>query len=281
MKLCAFADEASAALAGQIAALKRNGITNLEIRGVNGKNIKDLSSDEVRAVKAALDEAGISVWSIGSPIGKISLADDFDAHIEDFKRILEAANILGARRIRMFSFFPAKGMTNEDIKAAVYERIATLISLTPKYITLCHENEKEIFGENTENCLWLHRTFPRLRAVFDPANFVQCGVDTAKAWEALREYVDYLHIKDAVEDGTVVPAGMGIGNVPMIVGDYLARGGEVMTLEPHLFDFTGLSALENGKSLRLGISAYRDNDEAFDAAVDALKHITSAVSATV
>ena len=273
MKLCAFADEASSALSGQIEALKRNGISLLEIRGVNGKNIKDLSAHEVRAVKAALDEAGISVWSIGSPIGKISLADDFNAHIEDFKRILEAAEILGARRIRMFSFFPVKGMSEDEIKAAVYERIATLISLTPKYITLCHENEKEIFGENTENCLWLHRTFPRLRAVFDPANFVQCGVDTKKAWEALREYVDYLHIKDAVEDGTVVPAGIGIGNVPMIVGDYLARGGDVMTLEPHLFDFTGLSALENGKSVKLGISAYKDNDEAFDAAVSALRAI--------
>ena len=76
-----------------------------------------------------------------------------------------------------------------------------------------------------------------------------------------------------MEDGTVVPAGMGIGNVPMIVGEYLARGGDVMTLEPHLFDFTGLSALENGKSLKLGISAYKDNDEAFDASVAALKAI--------
>jgi hypothetical protein len=46
-----------------------------------------------------------------------------------------------------------------------------------------------------------------------------------------------------------------------------------MTLEPHLFDFTGLSALENGKSVKLGISAYKDNDEAFDAAVAALKAI--------
>lgn len=273
MRLCAFADEASAALSGQIAALKRNGIAQLEIRGVNGKNIKDLSAEEVWEVKSALDEAGISVWSIGSPIGKISLKDDFEAHIEDFKRILEAADILGAGRIRMFSFFPAQGMSEEEIKSAVYERIATLISLTPESVTLCHENEKEIFGENTENCLWLHKTFPRLRAVFDPANFVQCGVDTAKAWEALKGYVDYLHIKDAVEDGTVVPAGMGIGNVPMIVGEYLARGGDVMTLEPHLFDFTGLSALENGKSVKLGISAYKDNDEAFDAAVNALKGI--------
>ena len=273
MRLCAFADEASSALSGQITALKRNGISHLEIRGVNGKNIKELSRAEVKEVKSALDGANISVWSIGSPIGKISLADDFHAHTEDFKRILEAADVLGAKRIRMFSFFPVKGMSEQTVRDSVCERIDTLLSLTPEEITLCHENEKEIFGENTENCLFLHRTFPRLRAVFDPANFIQCGVDTEAAWKALRDYVDYLHIKDAVQDGTVVPAGMGIGNVPMIVGDYLARGGDMMTLEPHLFDFTGLSALENGKSVKLGISAYKDNDEAFDAAVAALKAI--------
>ena len=141
MKLCAFADEASSELSGQIAALKRNGISSLEIRGVNGKNIKDLSRDEVKEVKRILDGEGISVWSIGSPIGKISLADDFHAHTEDFKRILEASDILGAKRIRMFSFFPVAGMSEEAVKDAVYERISTLLSLSSVYVPLCHENE--------------------------------------------------------------------------------------------------------------------------------------------
>jgi sugar phosphate isomerase/epimerase len=275
MKLCAFADEASEALSGQIAALHRNGISLLEIRGVNGKNIKDVSRSEAKEIRSVLDSEGIAVWSIGSPIGKISLADDFEAHKDDFKRLLETAEILGADKIRMFSFFPVKGMEERALKDAVYERISALLSLTPDSVTLCHENEKEIFGENAENCLWLHETFPRLKAVFDPANFVQCGVDTKKAWEKLRGYTEYLHIKDAVMDGTVVPAGMGLGNVPDIVEEYLAKGGEVMTLEPHLFAFTGLSALENGASVKFGISAYRNNDDAFDAAANALKKILS------
>ena len=275
MKLCAFADEASAMLSGQVAALRRNDISLLEIRGVNGKNIKDISVEEAKDIKNILDSEGISVWSIGSPIGKISLSDDFEAHKDDFKRILEISDILGADKIRMFSFFPLKGMSETALKEAVYERISALLALTPSSITLCHENEKDIFGENAENCLWLHETFPALRAVFDPANFVQCGVDTKKAWEKLHGYTEYLHIKDAVSDGTVVPAGKGNGNLPYIIEQYLAQGGNVMTLEPHLFAFTGLSALENGASVKFGISAYRNNDEAFDAAVFALKNILS------
>ena len=47
-KLCAFADESSSAMAGQIAALKRNDIPYLEIRGVDGENIKDISLDKAK-----------------------------------------------------------------------------------------------------------------------------------------------------------------------------------------------------------------------------------------
>lgn len=273
MKLCAFADEASASLSGQITALRRNEIPYLEIRGIDGKNIKDVTANEAREIKKRLDDAGISVWSMGSPIGKIEIEGDLAAHFDDFKRILETADIFGAKHIRMFSFFPMKEHDAEKTKELVLTNVEKLLALTPAHITLCHENEKDIFGENAENCLLLHKTFPRLRAVFDPANFVQCGVDTLAAWEMLRDHVEYLHIKDASSDGTVVPAGMGLGNVPHVVSDYLARGGEVMTLEPHLFDFTGLSALENGKSLKHGVSHYRNNDEAFDAAVVALRKI--------
>ena len=112
-----------------------------------------------------------------------------------------------------------------------------------------------------------------MRAVFDPANFIQCNVDTLSAWNMLKPYVDYLHIKDAIADGTVVPAGMGLGNLPAIVKDYLASGKSVMTLEPHLNAFTGLDKLEDGESVKQGFTVYKSNEESFDAAVTALKGI--------
>ena len=39
IRLCAFADEASQSVEGQISALHRNGIELLEVRGINGVNI--------------------------------------------------------------------------------------------------------------------------------------------------------------------------------------------------------------------------------------------------
>ena len=42
MRVYAFADEASAFVAGQIAAMRRNGLNGLEIRNVEGTNVSDL-----------------------------------------------------------------------------------------------------------------------------------------------------------------------------------------------------------------------------------------------
>lgn len=277
MKFCAFADEASVEISGQIAALKRNGFDYLEIRGVDGTNISKITADKAKEVKKMLDDAGLAVWSMGSPIGKHHMEKDFSAHIEDYKRILEYSYILGASRIRMFSFHPIAGEDTATTRERTMEHLAKLVDMTPADRILCHENEKHIYGETAEACLDVLKTFPTIRAVFDPANFVQCGVDTLKAWEMLSPYVDYLHIKDALADGTVVPAGMGAGNVEAIVKMYLANGGEVMTLEPHLQNFVGLSGLENGESVKHMNVQYKDNDESFDAAVTALKAIVEKI----
>ena len=64
IRLCAFSDEASASLSGQIAAMTRNDISMTELRSVEGKNVKDLTPGEAADIKAALDLAGITVWSI-------------------------------------------------------------------------------------------------------------------------------------------------------------------------------------------------------------------------
>ena len=105
MRISAFADEASNSLQGQIEALKRNNIGLLEIRGVDGQNIKEISFEKVKEIKKRIDDNGIKVWSIGSPVGKYKVDDNFKRQIEEFKRLCEYAQYFGAGRIRMFSFF--------------------------------------------------------------------------------------------------------------------------------------------------------------------------------
>ena len=87
IKLCAFADEADDALAGQIKAMQENGIGYLELRTIDQKNVTKFTNDEVKEYKKQLDDAGIKVWSIGSPIGKIKITDDFGAELDLCKQI--------------------------------------------------------------------------------------------------------------------------------------------------------------------------------------------------
>ncbi len=270
VSLCAFADEASPSLDGQIAALKRNGVSFLEIRGVDGRNVSKLSEKEVREVAMRLSDAGIRTFSVGSPIGKIRLDEDFEAHLDTFRRLCEYACILGASRMRIFSFYAAEGKDFD--RDAVFSRLDRLCEAAPRELCLCHENEKSIYGDTPERCVGIFSALPRLRAVFDPANFVQCGVDTLKAWECLHTFVDYIHIKDALHDGTVVPAGKGEGNVARIIGSYLAQGGEFITCEPHLQSFSGLSDLEHGEKTNIADRSLT-NDEAFDLGVSSTKSI--------
>ncbi len=268
-QLAAFADEADGRISGQIEAMKANGVGYLEIRGVDGQNISDITVQKAKEVRKQLDDAGIGVWSLGSPYGKIGINDPFEPHLEKFRHGLELAEILGAKHLRMFSFYVPEGET-ERYKDEVMKRLdGFLLAAKDSGVILCHENEKGIYGDIATRCEELHKAFPQLKAVFDPANFIQCGQDTVEAWEKLSPYVEYMHIKDALADGAVVPAGRGIGNLPYLLEQYR---GTVLTLEPHLSVFDGFDKLEAEEKSKHGY-CYPSPRAAFDAAVDALKEL--------
>ena len=264
-RLAAFADEAGQSLTEQIGAMKKSGVELLEIRTVDGENIADISASKAREIRARLESEGLGVWSLGSPFGKIGIGDDFAPHLDSFRRSLENAHILGAKHIRLFSFYGTGSI------GPVLERLGSFAAAAEgSGIVLCHENEKGIYGDTVAKCLEIHKALPQLKAIFDPANYIQCGQDTREAWELIGPYVEYMHIKDALWDGSVVPAGKGEGQLPWLLSQYR---GEVLTVEPHLSVFEGLSSLEQEQKSRVGQYAYPDPQTAFLAAADALKGI--------
>ena len=271
LTLAAFADEASESTAGQIAAIKRNELTHIEVRNIEKKNSVDLTPTEAKELRKRLDAEGIQIRTIGSPFGKSKLTDDFTPELERFLRMTEIANILGAEKVRIFSFFRNGEMEEERGRELSLKRLQQFVNRAGA-LTLCHENEKGIYGDGWEFCKIICTELPAIKAIFDPSNFVQCGVDTAEAWEQLKEHVEYLHLKDARADGIVVPCGDGIGNVPYILHDFLDRGGRFATLEPHLANFASKKYLEKEEYKTCGY-VYQNTDEAFDAAVIAVKEL--------
>lgn len=273
-RIYAFSDEASADIDEQIKALKRNNLQGMEIRNVDGTNVSDITTQKAKEVKNKLDASGLCVWSVGSPIGKINITDDFSKHLDKFRHTLEIAKTLDSHNIRLFSFYMPKRKNPDDYKSEVIDRLGQFCEAAKEYdIVLCHENEKDIFGDTAERCLQIHKALPDIKGVFDPANFVQCGVDTLNAWELLKDYIFYMHIKDALPIGFVVPAGKGAGNVQKIAREYISLGGCAFTIEPHLAVFKGLKFLERIGEKRQISYKYSDNNTAFDVACESFREL--------
>jgi len=250
----AFADEITPDFDGQLEALKALGIPLLELRGVDGKSFVQLTEEEVDAVKAKLDAAGIGLSSLGSPIGKMDADGDFEAHLQLLDRIMDIGDKLGCKRIRMFSFYPGS-LDREAFEKRVIEWMEILVSKAEaRGFILCHENEKDIYGDSPANEHKLIAHFGgRLKAVLDPGNFAFCKMDPAPAYPLLKEYISYFHIKDADEEGIIVPPGKGVAlleeTIARIAKD---REGQdvILTMEPHLMMFTGLSSLSKLDDIR-------------------------------
>lgn len=269
-----FSDEIDENIKVQFKTLNELGIKFFEVRGVNGKSVADISEDELQELKNQMQLHGITVSSIGSPIGKILITDDFDAHFEKFKWIVHVAQTLGTKYIRMFSFYKPEGTEWAAYRSEILEKLSRMIDYAKEQdVILLHENEKEIYGDTDVRCLDLLQELgcANFRAVFDPANFVQCGVDVRKAYQMLAPYIEYMHIKDARADGSVTPAGMGIGEVPYVLAELKkADYHGFLSLEPHLGSFAGLEHLEPDDAM---LKLEKSSKRTFIIAHNALKGI--------
>lgn len=271
--LSAFADEYDKDVDVQIKMLLENDLKYIEPRFIGEKSIADLSASEARELKVKL--GNLKVSSIGSPLGKINLEEDFEVHLEKAKRVFETANILDTGNVRLFSFYLPKGKSRKECRGEVIEKLGRLIDTAKSFsVTPCHENEAAIYGEAPKDCFDLLQTFNGdLKCVFDMGNFVLDGHDPFAAYELLKNHIQYFHIKDALYEGAVVPPGCGAGCIQEIITDYskACKGDVILTLEPHLQTFDGLNMLV-GKAFDNPYK-YSTKEDAFLDALDRVRKI--------
>ena len=238
--LSGFADEISPDLTEQCEVASDLGLKYIEVRSAWDVNILDLSPDQLATMKKTLRNYGLQVSSIGSPIGKIFIDEDFEPHLDRMRHAAEVAHELDAPYIRIFSFFLRPGDDPAGHRAEVIDRMRALVRVAEEAdLILLHENEKEIYGDVPARCLDLIRSVgsPYLKLAWDPANFVQVGVRPyADGYAKLRPHLEYVQIKDALAaDGTVVPAGRGDGEVAETIRALRHDGFDgFFSLEPHL-----------------------------------------------
>lgn len=282
-----FADEISSEFNKQLSTVTSLGMNYISLRTADGKSVADYTPEEVeKDLLPRLKAAGVGVSSLGSPIGKIAVEDEnaYQDQLEKLERLCRICKLLNCRYIRIFSFFIPEGKDPEQYRDMVINKLKAFEAIARRHdVVLIHENEKEIYGDVADRCLTLLKTVdsPYLRAAFDFANFVQCGEDPVRAWELLHEYVDYIHIKDAVSGSNEnVVCGTGEGHIPELLRRAIKEEGYqgFLTLEPHLVLFDSLQLLEQKAATDVirenkakdGADGYRMQYDALQSILDTL-----------
>jgi 3-dehydroshikimate dehydratase len=251
IRVSAFADEISPDLDEQIAVLQSEHIHYLDLRAAWNTNVLDLSNAQVDEIRRKLDAQRMAVSAIASPIGKVPVDSPFDEHLQRFERAITLAQSFSTPFIRIFSFYPPASAKGDpaDWRDEVLSRLREMTARAGAAgITLLHENEKDIYGDSIARCVDLLMSIDDIhfRAILDPANFIQCGqIPYPDAYEALRPWLRYMHVKDARADGSVVAAGEGAARWPELLQRLRHDGYDgFFSLEPHLAaggQFSGFS----------------------------------------
>ena len=287
IEISGFSDEIASDFQTQLKTVNELGMRYISLRGINDKNIGDYSVEMIKKdVLPRLKQWDIGVSSIGSPIGKIYINDEdaFKKQLTMLKTLCEISQLLNCQYIRIFSFYIPKEDNFDAYKEVVISKLKEFAKIAEQYnIILLHENEKDIFGDIARRCKLIldEVNSPYFKAIFDFANFVQCGEDTQDCYDLLSDDIAYIHIKDAVyKDNFNVLCGTGDGQIESILIQFFESGYQgFLTLEPHLVVFDAIKDLELEHSTEtIQNSAAKDGAEGYKMQYEALLKILSNIN---
>jgi len=230
--LTVIGDEIGPSLNEMLPFCALNGVTRLDMRTVSGRNLLGMSLGEVAEIAGKIDDAGIRVPTFVSPMlkwaapdhevthGQVNFAfDPASCPVEDVLEYgCDVAGVLGATKMRIFSFLRHDGFQPEDL----LQTLERLMDLSGMHVTEMHlENTPvcnlgsiaelaDFFRQLPEMLAIVHdaRILPIL-PLLDISNSYRMGRPPIDADIAiLAPHVKNIHLKDS-HDGKTVPFGDG------------------------------------------------------------------------
>lgn len=221
--LSGFADEAAndKLAVQQFAALAAAGLQHYSIRFIDvGEGIKNsmlLSKGELKTVVKLQQEYGLSVATMGSPIGKVRLLDvddgtnnkyiPFKKYLQtDVKHACEVANTLGTKLLRGFSFYHPAGTAPEDHINQVVDQLGQIADVcAAEGLVFGLEVEANLVGQTGKILAEIHRKVKKtnLVLIFDGANLVCQGMTPDQVFAeylAMKPGLGWIHVKDYRHD---------------------------------------------------------------------------------
>lgn len=255
--IAAITDEFSPTLSEAIPVMTEIGMTGAELRVVNGKNIMDLSDDELKQARQDLERANLPVISIASPLLKCILPDSppldsrFEHDVfaskhtyEDQERLTQhafkLAKFFGARIIRVFSYW--RTIEPSACTGAIIEDLRELADLAKRedlIVGLENEHACNVGTASESKTVLDALDHPNLKLVWDPANALVAGEDPVPYGYGLlpKARIIHVHAKDChMENGKPVwgPLGTRAVRWKEQVASLLADGYQgFLSLETH------------------------------------------------
>lgn len=245
--LSGFADEGAVRKTAleQMTMLAAVGLRYYSIRFVDAgsgvKNVMLLSDEEIAQLKQLHKDYGVSVATLGSPIGKIKIKDvddgtanrfvPFNEYLEkDVRRAIALAQTFETKLIRGFSFYPPKGEAPEPYVKQAGDMLGQIAVLCEREgVIFGLEVEANLVGQNGYLMMELYRhvNSRAMTLIFDAANLL-CQLGTGQAvvehYHAMKEGVGWMHVKDYAQKGRIqwhghVDEAMLKNFVPADIGD--------------------------------------------------------------
>jgi sugar phosphate isomerase/epimerase len=217
--LSGFADEAAneKQAVQQYSAFAALGMKYYSIRFVDAgdgiKNVMLLGDAEIEHLVKMQSDYGLSVSSIGSPIGKVKLLDvddgtankfiPFEQYLrEDVATACDRAEAFGAKLIRGFSFYHPRDTKPADHLDQVCDQLGQIAEACDKRgLTFGLEVEANLVGQTGELLQQIADkvNHDAMLTIFDAANIVTQGFtadETYAEYAKMKPSLGWLHIKD-------------------------------------------------------------------------------------
>lgn len=199
IQLSIITDEMTQDLSAAIRFAKAYHLQGLELRTVDNQPLEALSLQRLKELRQMMDAEGLSVCNLAGSFFKCTY-DNRAGEMDKLKRLLQAADVLGADTIRGFAFFQEEGLQKEQIKEAFEEPIS-LLKASGKMLLL--EADPSVYTTNHWQLRELldYMNSPQLGAIYDPGNDIydpEHETPYPDGWQQIAPYVKHIHIKDAV-----------------------------------------------------------------------------------
>lgn len=230
MKLSVITDEIADDLQTALQVARAFDIDRVELRTLWGVNIAQADEALLKRAKSLLQDYGIGVCSLATPVFKTDLFGarergpmhaaqeaDLAAQLPMLQRCLEMAAFFDAPLIRIFAFWRAGALAPERETQILgwLERAIPYAEQAGVMLGLENEHSCQV-GTGAELAQALGRlNSPVMVGVWDPGNAFVLGESAQDGFAAAQPYIRHIHIKDALRqpDGSLRWVVVGEGEI--------------------------------------------------------------------